>query len=168
MQPHQHSSSALVLLLMGMSCCGVSPELSEDFLVLQLLKCSSDFVLCCAHGFIQQRCWTVTPRGQTSMDLRSSRHSPRRMDTKSTTHDAPDTTWAASGPRSPGTGGLNIEHTESAQGWLPLGLGSSPLSHPQQREEQRARQGALEVCKELPAFAAKHFYLSTKINLLLT
>lgn len=35
-------------------------------------------------------------------------------------------------------GGLNIKYTKSAQAWLPVGLGSSPLSHPQRGEEQRA------------------------------
>lgn len=53
-------------------------------------------------------------------------------------HDAADNMWQHLAHPPQAQGGLNIKHTKSAQAWLPVGLGSSPLSHPQQREEQRA------------------------------
>lgn len=79
----------------GVSCCGVSPELSGDFLALQSLQCSSDFVLCCAHGFIQQHCWGVRAMLWGGLSHQEDKpwwtwgalpagHSPRRMDTNST------------------------------------------------------------------------------------
>lgn len=76
------------------------------------------------------------------MDLRSSAHLSTAQGgwiQNPPWHDAPDTAWGAPGPPSPGTERVNIKHTKSAQAWLPVGLGSSPLSHPQLREEQRAR-----------------------------
>lgn len=80
---------------------------------------------------------TLTPGGQTLMDLRSSARFPTARGgwmQNPPWHDAPETTGGASGPPSPGIGRVNINHTESAQAWVmqscPLGWAAAPSAIP--------------------------------------